>query len=629
MAVKAKEFWKLYLEPSSFAGSYQVYKKAYSFLTPSDKRKSLYVICIYVILGILDIFAVFAFGLVGSLAVNGLSSKAPGDRTTAILELLRIRESSLQVQVSVIGLLAASILVLKSVSTLYLSRKTLYFLSRRCASMSQVLITRFLSQDILKVRVKTTQETIYSITTGVQQVVLGIIGASLLLFADLFLIFAFTVSMFLVDTVVALLSLFLFAGTGFLLYKYMHKRAETLGGESTKAEIYSGQKIFEVISCYREVAVKNRRQYYANEIGSLRSTISEAQAGLSILGQISKYIMEITLVAGCITVGAFQFATQPASRAVAVISVFLIASARIAPAVLRLQSGIVSIRTNIVISKPTLDLMSELNEDLRSKNYKDESKNLEKAQFLHDGFNSSVELEDVQFRYPEKRSNALSHINLKILPGQFVGIAGTSGSGKSTLADLILGMLKPTSGKVKISGIEPAEAIRRWPGAIAYVPQEVNIVSGSIKDNVCLGYNPKDFNDDEIEKLLRMVQLSELLDLPQGIHAATGERGSKLSGGQRQRIGIARALLTNPKLLILDEATSALDATTESNIVNYFSSIKKEITMIVIAHRLSTIRSADKVVYIKSGKLIGAGRFSRLIKDIPELRKQAKLMGVK
>jgi len=182
---------------------------------------------------------------------------------------------------------------------------------------------------------------------------------------------------------------------------------------------------------------------------------------------------------------------------------------------------------------------------------------------------------------------------------------------------------------VKISGIEPAEAIKRWPGAIAYVPQEVNIVSGSIKDNICLGYNPKDFNDDEIEKLLRMVQLSELLDLPQGIHAATGERGSKLSGGQRQRIGIARALLTNPKLLILDEATSALDATTESNIVNYFSSIKKEITMIVIAHRLSTIKSADKVVYIKSGKLIGAGRFSRLIKDIPELRKQAKLMGVK
>lgn len=161
------------------------------------------------------------------------------------------------------------------------------------------------------------------------------------------------------------------------------------------------------------------------------------------------------------------------------------------------------------------------------------------------------------------------------------------------------------------------------------MPQEVNIVSGSIKENVCLGYDAKKINDREIETLLAQVQLSELLELPQGIHSDTGERGSKLSGGQRQRIGIARALFTKPKLLVLDEATSALDASTEANIVSYFNSLGRQITLVVVAHRISTIKNADKVVYMKAGKIIGQNRFKVLIKSIPEFRKQARYMGIK
>lgn len=588
----------------------------------------VYVVLIYIFLGLLDVVAVFAFGIVGSLAVNGLSSRAPGDRTRIILDFLGILDRSLQVQVSVIGLIAASVLVLKSISTLYLSRKTLYFLSRRCALMSEILIHRLLGQEILKVRARTTQETIYSVTTGVQQVVLGIIGSSLLLFADIFLILAFTVSLFLVDTLVALLSLAIFAGVGLLLYVYLHRKAEDFGGKSTRAEIYSSQKIYEVVSCYREVTVKNRRQFYAKEIGSLRKEISEAQAGLGILGQISKYIMEITLVAGCIAVGAIQFATQPASRAVAVISIFLIASARIAPAVLRVQSGVVSVRTSVAISKPTLDLMAELATGLDSTSYVPETSD-HPNNFSHRNFVPLIELENVEFRYPDKKHKVLKEVSVRIPPGQFVGIAGVSGSGKSTLIDLILGMITPSAGEAKISGIAPIEAIKKWPGAIAYVPQEVNIVNGSIKENVCLGYDAKQFPDKEIQNLLNKVQLSELLQLPDGIHSNAGERGSKLSGGQRQRLGIARALLTKPKLIVLDEATSALDAATETNIVEYFGSLKGDITLIVVAHRLSTIKDADKVLYIKSGKVIGFGKFNKLTDEIPELRRQAKLMGIR
>jgi ABC-type multidrug transport system fused ATPase/permease subunit len=615
-------------ESQGLSSSVSVLKKALFLLNRSDRRKTFAVILIYIFLGILDIVAVFAFGIIGSLSVNGLSSKSPGGRTLLILDFLQIESKSLQFQVSVLGLLAASLLVMKSIMTLYLSRKTLFFLSSRCAVVSQILIHRLLGQRILTVRSRNIQETIYSMTAGVQSVVIGVLGTALLLFADLFLIFAFTFSLFIVDTLVALLSFLLFAGAGLLLYLYVHKRAEKFGGQSMQAEIRSSQRIYEVISCFKEVTVKNRRGFYAREIGSLRMAISEAQAGLGILSQISKYVMEITLVAGCILVGVIQFLSQPASRAVAVISVFLISSARITPAVLRVQTGIVSIRTSIAAAKPTLEMMNEFQDQI-SDLIDENTEHVPFTDFSHTGFVPKIELKEINFKYPGKKSRALKDIDLVIEPGQVIGIAGPSGSGKSTLADLILGMYSPSQGEATISNLDPVSAIRKWPGAISYVPQEVNIVSGSIKDNVCLGYDSRNFSDREVEDLLKQVQLSELLDLPNGIHSDTGERGSKLSGGQRQRLGIARALFTKPRLLVLDEATSALDATTEANIVSYLNSVKKGITLIVIAHRLSTIKNADSIIYIKAGKIIGQGTFRQLIGRIPDLKKQANYMGIK
>lgn len=605
-----------------------ILQKTLALLSPSDRKKTIYVIGIYIVLALLDVFAVFAFGLVGSLAVNGVSSRGPGDKTRIVLDLLQISNTSLQVQVTVIGLLAAGILVLKSIATLYLSRKTLFFLSRRCAVMSQILIHKLLGQDILRVRKKSIQETIFSITTGVQQVILGVLGSSLLLFADLFLIFTFTISLFIVDFWVAILSLILFSGVGYLLYFYLHEKSENLGTISTRAEIYSAQRIYEVVNCFREITVKNRRKFYANEIGSLRMTISEASAGMGILNQFSKYIMEITLVFGCIIVGAIQFLTEPASRAVAVISIFLISSARIAPAVLRVQSGFVRIRTAIATSGPTIELVSELSyETILADEVDFERETL--PNLMHKGFVPNVTLKSVSFKYVGKRLNAVNQVDLCIKPGEFVGIAGISGSGKSTLVDLMLGLLKPANGEVEISGLSPNDAIAKWPGAIAYVPQEVNIFSGSIKENVCLGFDSRKFEDREIEEILKSVKLADLLLLPDGIHSDIGERGNKLSGGQRQRLGIARALFSKPKILVLDEATSALDATTEAGVVEYFNSIKKNMTLIVIAHRLSTIKNADKIIYMKSGSIVGLGTFRSLVRQIPELKEQARYMGIK
>jgi ATP-binding cassette subfamily C protein len=217
---------------------------------------------------------------------------------------------------------------------------------------------------------------------------------------------------------------------------------------------------------------------------------------------------------------------------------------------------------------------------------------------------------------------------LIIEPGQVVGIVGPSGSGKSTLIDLLLGILTPDNGSILISGLEPRSALKKWPGAIAYVPQENFMTSGTIKENICLGFEQSEIPDEKIRELLRIVGLERLEFLSNGITSQLGEKGTQLSGGERQRLGVARALLTDPKLLILDESTSALDSKTEHLLVQNLLKNRGEMTIIIVAHRLSTLTTADKIFYVENGMEIVEGKFEELKKKVSNFRNQAELMGL-
>jgi len=189
--------------------------------------------------------------------------------------------------------------------------------------------------------------------------------------------------------------------------------------------------------------------------------------------------------------------------------------------------------------------------------------------------------------------------------------------------------LNPDEGVITISGLSPALAISTWPGSIAYVPQDVMISNGTIKENVALGYPEAEVIDEDVWKALEAAQLSEFIKtLPNGLNTQTGDRGTRLSGGQRQRLGIARAMFTRPLLLILDEATSSLDGETEANITDSVQKMRGEVTVVMIAHRLSTVRHADLVVYMESGKVVATGNFDEVRKLVPNFDKQAQLMGL-
>jgi len=597
--------------------------KTFLILEKTDQRKLIQLALIQITTGFLDLIGVTILGALGALSIQGIEGRLPGNRVSLFLEFFHLQNFSFQTQVAILGIGAASFLLLKTVIAVYFTRRSFFFLARKSADLSADLTAKHLAQNLLKMQGRSSQETLFIISEGVKNLMVGILGTGVTLLSDMSLLVIMSFGLFFVDPIMAVLVIFLFLATGYSLYRLLQLRALEIGISAQELTVKNNLRILEVLNSYRESVVRNRREYYAAEVRGLRYGLGKIIAELNFQPYISKYVIESVSILGALGLVGFEFATKNATHAVAVLAVFLAASSRITPAALRIQQSVLTIRNSSGAASSTFELIKDLN---ATSGKLPISKN---PDFRYEGFSPEIIINELEFSYKKDGKFGIKKVNLKIESGQSVAIVGPSGAGKTTLIDLILGVIKPDSGNIYISGVTPSEASVIWGGAISYVPQDVKIVMGSIRDNVSLGYPRELASNELIWQALRLSHLEDVVtSLSDGLDSQVGENGIKVSGGQRQRLGIARALFTKPRLLVLDEATSALDGLTEQGISDSLAALSGKTTVVVVAHRLSTARNADIVVYMENGEIVYMGKFEDVKLAVPNFELQANLMGL-
>ncbi|WP_298749297.1 ABC transporter ATP-binding protein [uncultured Arcobacter sp.] len=416
----------------------------------------------------------------------------------------------------------------------------------------------------------------------------SLLSALLLLISELFIILFIYIMMLYVNYQVTLvLTLFLFIN-GFLVLKTISNRIKKHG--INRSEIL--QNFYEVINKsfgnFKLIKLQTNDKLVLNEFSHSSHSFAKTNIIAQTLIQVPKFLLEAIAFGLIILLVLYMIWIYQSniSELIGILSMFILALYRLMPSVNR----IISSYNNILFSYKSLEI---IHNDLM---YDNEILGKDNV-----SFNKEINIININFEY-EKNKPILYNLNLKIEKNSKIAFVGESGGGKSTLVDIIIGLYKPIAGKIVIDGVELSDTnIRDWRTKIGYIPQTVYLFDGTVSQNVVFGNK---YDENKIIRCLKQAKIYEFLSNKDGLNTIVGEGGIMLSGGQKQRIAMARALYTDPEILVLDEATSALDNETEAEIMDEIYDISRGKTLIIIAHRLSTVEKCDYIYKLKNGQII-------------------------
>lgn len=569
-------------------------QKIWWLLTPVERRRALALLLLMLIGMVLETLGI---GLVVPM-IALLTASDSRDRFPVlgpVLAALGNPRHELVVTAAMLGLVGVYL-----IKTLYLA--FLVWLQSRFAygihaQLSQRLFTIYLRQPYAFHLHRNSAQLLRNVTGEVHMFTNGAMMPGMLLVSETLVLMGLFALLLAVEPVGAVLVVGFLGVTGWGFHRATRGRIARWGLARQHHEGLRIQHLQQGLGGVKDVKLLGREtefleQYRAHNVQSARA----GQLQYTVQ-QLPRLWLELLAVSGLAALVLSMLWQGRAVEAVLpTLGLFAATAFRLMPSVNRSLNSLNSLRYALPVVN-TLYAESRL-----------PTPEAENRRIVTQPFREALELEKVTFAYAGATVPALSDLSLVVRRGESVGFIGTSGAGKSTLVDVLLGLLVPIGGEVRVDGRNIHADIRNWQNQIGYVPQSIFLTDDTLRRNVAFGLSDGQIDDAAVWRTIHAAQIDEFVrSLPNGLDTRVGERGVRLSGGQRQRIGIARALYHDPAILVMDEATSSLDPATERDVMRAVMTLHGEKTIVLVAHRLTTVEYCDRLYRLERGKVVEEG----------------------
>jgi len=516
-----------------------------------------------------------------------------------------------------VGIIA--LLLLSNSSQAFITWKITYFTQMLQHRLQVRLLQQYLAQPYSFYLRSNTSELGKNILNEVSSGISGVVLQSMLVLSKAIVTLSIFGLLLFLDPIVAIIATTVLGGAYWTIFRLVKNRLNIIGTQRTKATFKTFKTANEAMSGIKEIKLRNSEKEFINRFIAPSEELAHYAAQNTLISSIPRYLLEVIAFGGIIVITISIIATQgtDSKTIIPMISLYAMAGYRLMPALQQIYGGV----TNIKYNMPAFNILIK---DF-SRPIGKGAKQVEQPPVV---FSKKIEMREVSFSYQKSDLPVLNKIDLNMEHNTTVGLVGATGSGKTTLVDILLGLLTPETGSIRVDGKEiDKKNLSAWQKNLGYVPQSIYLTDDTVEKNIAFAVSEEEIDSKQVKIAAQMANLDEFIQtLPEKYQTIVGERGVRLSGGQRQRIGIARALYHNPRVLVLDEATSALDGITENAIMDAIHNLSHKKTIIMIAHRLSTVKECDVIHMMKEGEIIESGIYKELINKNEEFKKMANTL---
>lgn len=573
-------------------------KKIYELLEPAFRKKALILLFLMFIGIIVELLGLgMILPLLSILSTEDFETAYP--QATPILDFLGNPTQKKLVFIA-LGTLVG-IYIFKGLFLVFLAWYQTNFAYSLSSHLSSKLLRGYMAKPYSFHLGKNSADLIQNLTGEVSQLT-GATSNLFMLITEASAILGIMILLVAVEPMGALTVFLLFGLLAVIFHRLTKKRLLAWGTERQVHDGFRYQYLLQSFGGVKDIMLLGKARYFTNRFQHHNKSSFNLNIKYATLQHIPRLWFEVVGVIGLvILMVSLIYQGRPLAAIIPTLAIFVAAAFRIIPSLNRMVAAVQTIK----YAEPSINRLHS--ENLDFKDLEDEF--VTKAFHLKD----TIQLQDVHFNY-EGTEGEFLNVNLIIPVGKTIGFIGKSGSGKSTSVDIILGLLKPVSGKVLVDGVDVHDNIRAWQNQIGYVPQTIYFLDDTLRNNIAFGLKSEEIDESAVLEALKLAQIEEFVQsLPEGLDTIIGENGVRISGGQRQRIGIARALYHKPTVLVLDEATSALDNATEDGIMNSIDALHGEKTIIIVAHRLRTVAMCDQLFLMENGKVVKMGSYAEVI----------------